>query len=66
MLSAVTNGLTTVLGWVGTVLSDILTAASGSTAGGALNALLPLFAIGISISVVFLAIKVIKRVVWGA
>lgn len=60
MLEAVTSGLSTVITWVGSVI----TAMTGTS--GALNALLPLFAIGISISVVFLAIKVIKSVVWGA
>lgn len=60
MLSAVTSGLTTVIGWVGTVI----TAITGEN--GALSPLLPLFAIGIAISVVFLGIKAIRSIVWGA
>lgn len=60
MLEAVTTGLTTVLGWIGTVVSS-MTATDGD-----LSALLPLFAIGISISVVFLGIKGIRSVTWGA
>ena len=60
MLEAVTTGLTTVIGWVGTVI----TAITGSE--GALNELLPLFAVGISISALLLGVKVIKSVVWGA
>lgn len=60
MLSAVTSGLTTVIGWVGTVI----TAITGEN--GALAPLLPLFAIGIAISVVFLGIKAIRSIVWGA
>lgn len=48
MLAAVTSGLTTVIGWVGTVITA-LTGASGDLAD-----LLPLFAIGIAISAVLL------------
>lgn len=60
MLAAVTSGLTTVISWVGTVI----TAITGES--GALAPLLPLFAIGIAISVVFLGIKAIRSIVWGA
>jgi hypothetical protein len=60
MLAAVTSGLTTVISWVGTVI----TAITGEN--GALAPLLPLFAIGIAISVVFLGIKAIRSIVWGA
>ena len=60
MIEAVTTGLTTVIGWVGTVISAI------TGAEGALNELLPLFAVGIAISALLLGVKVIKSVVWGA
>lgn len=60
MLAAVTSGLATVISWVGTVI----TAITGEN--GALAPLLPLFAIGIAISVVFLGIKAIRSIVWGA
>lgn len=60
MLAAVTSGLTTVIDWIGTVITAIV----GET--GALKELLPLFAIGIAISVVFLGVKAIKSIVWGA
>lgn len=60
MLAAVTSGLTTVIGWIGSVI----TAITGES--GALAPLLPLFAIGIAISVVFLGIKAIRSIVWGA
>ena len=60
MLAAVTSGLTTVIGWIGSVI----TAITGEN--GALAPLLPLFAIGIAISVVFLGIKAIRSIVWGA
>lgn len=60
MLTAVTNGLSTVIGWCGTVISSITTEA------GELGELLPLFAIGVSISVIFLGVKVVKSIIWGA
>lgn len=60
MLQAVTDAITQVLTWVGTVI----TALTGTS--GALNALLPLFAIGIAISAVLLGIRIIRSVVWGA
>lgn len=60
MLQAVTDAISTVISWVGTVI----TALTGTN--GALAALLPLFAIGIAISAVLLGVKIIKSVVWGA
>lgn len=60
LLSFVTDGIGTVLGWVGTTV----TAITGST--GALKELAPLFAIGISISAILLGVKIVKSVVWGA
>lgn len=59
MLEAVTSGITTVIGWVGTVINSI------TGAEGELNELLGLFAIGISISAILLGIRVIKSLVWG-
>lgn len=60
MLAAVTSGITSVIGWVGTVI----TALTGEN--GQLASLLPLFAIGIAISAVLLGIRIIRSVVWGA
>ena len=60
MLEAVTSGITTVIGWIGTVVDSMLGEA------GELTALLPLFAIGISISAIMLGVKIIKRFIWGA
>lgn len=60
MLEAVTSGMTTVLGWVGDVVTSI------TTTEGDLNGLLPLFAIGIAISAVLLGVRIIKGLVWGA
>lgn len=60
MLEAVTSGITTVIGWVGTVVDSLIGEA------GELSALLPLFAIGIGISAIMLGIKVIRGFIWGA
>lgn len=59
MLAAVTSALSTVITWVGTVIDALLT-------GGELNALLPLFAVGIAISAILLGVRIIKSVIWGA
>ena len=58
MVAAVTSALGTVISWVGTVITEVTS--------GALAPLLPLFAVGISISALLLGVKVIKSVVWGA
>lgn len=60
MLEAVTSGITTVIGWIGSVVSALV------TTDGQLNALLPLFAIGVAISAILLAVKIVRSVVWGA
>lgn len=58
MLDAVTSALTTVIGWVGTVVTALTS--------GELKALLPLLAIGVAISALMLGIKAIKSFIWGA
>lgn len=58
LLPAVTSALGTVLEWIGTTITAVT--------NGQLKELLPLFAIGIAISVVFLGIKAIRSIVWGA
>lgn len=60
MLEAVTSAISTVITWVGTVITA-MTAESG-----ALAPLLPLFAIGVAISAVLLGVRVIKSIIWGA
>lgn len=60
MIAAVTTAIGDVIGWVG----EVITALTGTS--GALNALLPLFAVGIAISAILLGVKIIKSVVWGA
>lgn len=60
MLALVTSGITTVIGWIGTVLDAIITEA------GELSSLGPLFAVGIGISCILVSIKLIRSIVWGA
>lgn len=60
MLEAVTSALTTVIGWVGSVVTAMV------SENGALSALLPLFAIGIAISALLFGIKAIRSVTWGS
>lgn len=60
MLEAVTSGIGTVIGWVGTVVDALI----GETAE--LSALLPLFAIGVAISAILLGIKIIRGMIWGS
>lgn len=59
MLEAVTTSLGTVISWVGDVVSSL------TTTDGELSALLPLMAIGISISALMLGVKAIKSFAWG-
>lgn len=60
MLESVTTTLTTVLQWIGSVVTALVGEA------GQLAELLPLFAVGIAISVFMLAMKAIRKVTWGA
>lgn len=60
MLEAVTTALTTVIGWVGTVV----TALTGEA--GQLKDLLPLLAVGVAVSALMLGVKAIKSFIWGA
>lgn len=59
MIAAVTSALTTVIGWIGTVITSI------TGASGELKELLPLFAVGIAISALMFGIRAIKSVIWG-
>lgn len=66
MLNAVTSALTTVIGWVGTVVNALVKPVAEGTANGLLGELLPLLAIGVAISALMLGIKAIKSFIWGA
>lgn len=63
LLNAVTSAISSVIEWIGTFIQSLIT---GGAEPGALNALLPLFAVGIAISAVLLGVKIVKSVVWGA
>ena len=60
MLTAVSDGITAVIGWIGTFITSL------TTTTGALYPLLALFGIGIAISAILLSIKIVKSIVWGA
>lgn len=60
MIEAIGSGVTSVIGWLGTVL----TALTSET--GALASLLPLIGIGVAVSVVMLVFVMIRRATWGA
>lgn len=60
MLEAVTSALTTVIGWVGTVVTALV----GDS--GQLSDLLPLLAVGVAVSALMLGVKAIKSFIWGA
>lgn len=60
MMEAITSALGTVIDWVGTVVTALV------GENGALKDLLPLLAIGISVSALMLGVKAIKSFAWGA
>ena len=61
MWAAITTAFTNFISMVGT----LVTALTDST-DGALYGLLPLFAIGIAISIFMVGFKAIRKVTWGA
>lgn len=60
MIEAIGSSITSVIGWAGEVVTAL------TSTDGALNELLPLFAIGVAVSAVMLGVKIIKGFVWGA
>ena len=61
MVAAITTALGDVIGWVGTVITALT-----DTTDGALAPLLPVFSIGIAVSVVLLGIRIIRGFTYGA
>lgn len=59
-LSIVTTHLSEVIKWVGTVITAMV------SESGELAELTPLLMVGVSISALLLAVKVIRSFVWGA
>ena len=60
LISAVSDAIQTVIGWLGTVLTSL------TGTDGDLNVLLPLLAVGIVVSVIMLTIKIVRSFSWGA
>lgn len=60
LLTDVGTTLTTVIDWFG----QMVTALTG--AEGELNALFPLLALGIAISICYAGVKIIRSFIWGA
>ena len=61
MLQAVGDVLTAFIGYVGQIVTSLLNAETG-----ALNDLLPLFVMGIAVSVFMVSFKIIRKCTWGA
>lgn len=60
MLAQLSTMFTQVITWIG----EFVTALTSS--GGALSGLLPLFVIGIAISLAMVITKLIRNITWGA
>lgn len=57
-MGAIGSALTEVIGWIGEVIEALTT--------GSMSALLPLLGLGIAVTVVMLAVRVVKSFTWGA
>ena len=60
MIAAIGSALTSMITWLGSVVSSVV----GSE--GALNDLLPVFALFVAATIVMFAIKIIRSFTWGA
>lgn len=60
MIEAIGTSLTSVIGWAGDVVDALV------TTEGALNGVLPLFALGLGFSVCLFGVKIVKSFLWGA
>lgn len=59
MLANLTTVFTQVLSWLSSFVSALF------TTGGSLATLQPLFFIGIAVSLVMVAVKLVRKIVWG-
>lgn len=66
MISALTSVFTFVIKSVGQVVTALVTAGSDGVGTGALYDLLPLFCIGVGVSLFGICFKNIRRICWGA
>lgn len=60
MIAAIGDAFNGVMGWVG----DFVTALT--TSDGVLNDMLPVFVLGIGVSLLMLGIRAVKSMTWGA
>lgn len=60
MVTALGTAFTNIINYVGQFITSLV------GENGALADLLPLFAIGIAISLVMVCVKIVRKVVWGA
>ena len=63
MWTAVASAFSSIIGLVGDFLTALISPATG---GADLTALLPLFAVGIAISLILVSVKIVRKVTWGA
>lgn len=59
-IADVGTSMTTVLGWIGTVLESM------TGADGELSTLAPFFIVTVAVSGIMLGVKVLRSFVWGA
>lgn len=64
MLDALASAFSTVLGAVGSFVKAIT--GTAGTGGVDLSSILPLFAIGIAVSLLYAAIRGVRKMTWGA
>ena len=61
MWNAVVDGFNAIIGLVGNFVTNLTDSTNGK-----LTDLLPLFAVGIAISLVLLCVKIVRKITWGA
>lgn len=66
MISALKSVFTFIISSVGEVVTALVTAGSDGVGKGALYDLLPLFCIGVAVSLFGICFKNIRRICWGA
>ena len=59
MIAAIGSATSSVIQWVGSVVGSI------TTESGAMHELLPIFGIGIGVTVLMLGIRVLRGFTWG-
>lgn len=65
MLTAIGDAFEELIGWIGAVISAIFGTATSGSSAGSWSLILPLIAIGLAISIVLVAVKVVRKLAWG-